>query len=215
MRACDEIDITRLDGSLVRRIQLAIRGMTAYFGEISPDGQQVAFVGGLAPFDRPAEFGLHLITASGAFRTLVHTSEASAAHSIGWSSDSTRILYDEADRVYAVVTGSGTISTIADGSYPSWSPDGSWIAFRRPDGTAAIVSPDDGAKTRDGVRSIEVERGLRWSPDSRYVLFTARGTGEIRTMDLSTGHVALLLRPRDQYTDSRLRWAQGLFVDWR
>jgi hypothetical protein len=135
----DEVDITLLNGETLVRVQPAIRGMLAISAELSPDGQSIAFGGNYASLTARAVFGLHLLTLSGEIRTLVQTDEPETPLSIGWSRDGQTIVYDRAGQVLLYHLKTNTTTVLAQGSRPAWSPDGLWIAYRRPDGSNITV----------------------------------------------------------------------------
>jgi Tol biopolymer transport system component len=200
--------ITTLNGQTIAVFRPMVHGMAEFAAELSPDRRVIAFLGSVA--NAPgvgAAFGLHLLDESGSVRTLVETIEAETPSSIGWSTDGHTIVYDSSNRIFLYHMKTNTSSFFADGSYPTWSPDGLWIAYQRPGGAAALVSPDrvHSKKILDNVR---IAAGLRWSPDSSYLLFTdVRG---IKVLDIARGTTATVYVPIDQYTESRLRWVRGL-----
>ena len=206
----DEVDITDLDRTIFTKIQPSIRGMLSFHAELSPNGQSIAFAGDFAPFNARGVYGLHLLGVSGEIRTLVATTEARTPSSVGWSRDGRTIVYDLEDRVLLYHLDTGSSSPLADGSRPAWSPDGLWIAYRRPDGTAALIRPD-GTDSKHILDNVQLGWGLQWTPDSRYLLYTDATAGGIRVVDTKTRRTATIFRPLDgNYTESRLRWVRGM-----
>jgi len=202
------IDIVTVQGRIVTTVQPLVRVMTVLYAELSPDRSMIAFVGGCTDHnDIKVTYGLHVLDMSGEVQTLVRTSEDQEPRSIGWSRDGTLIVYDSSERVFTYNVGTHTSTFVVDGSYPAWSPDGSRIAFRRPNGTAALVR-SDGTESKSILDSVQLRAGLRWSPDGRYLLFT--DAGGIKVLDLPGDRIATVFVPIDQYTDSRLRWVRGL-----
>ena len=64
--------------------------------------------------------------------------------------------------------GSGAHDLVA-GSFPAWSPDGAWIAFRGTEGVdLALIRPDGSDLTTLGARNAECPV---WSPDGRRILY--------------------------------------------
>ena len=206
--AHDQIDISTVGGRAVTSIHLNVRGLTALYAELSPDQRAIAVVGGLSgPADRMPVYGIHLFRLSGESKTLVATTEPEAPHSIGWSKDGNSIVYDTAERVWVYQLDTSTSSFLADGDHPTWSPDGAWIAYRRIDGTAALVSPD-GSHSKRILGGAKIRAGLRWSPDSRYLLFS--DASGIKVLDLADDQIAVVFVPIDQYNETRLRWVRDL-----
>jgi len=200
-----KINITTPEGEVVRTIAPTVRGMTFVEAELSPDGAQIAFVGNFAGFsEKPAPFGIQLLTLDGKLRTLVPTPDRQHSQSIGWSKDSRRIVYDTGNRIFIFDLSNGSSEFFADGNHPAWSPDGEWIGYVGLDGYAHVVSPDR-ARSRKVLDRVKLGRGLRWSPDSRYMLYADwRG---IEVLDLSTNRTATVYHPIDpQVTEARFCW---------
>ena len=173
----DAIYLAKEDGSVVRRL-------TNGFGPSwSPDGTKIAFWRYLET-SPPAK--LYVINADGTGERLISSAGAAAS----WSPDGTKLLYST-----PVGTPNGGIMVSnADGSnrrlllsndfndpgtgdwlgYPSWSPDGTLIAFVRSNyekGSQIFLMNADGS-------SPHVLSGLlaaddpSWSPDGRTLAFT-------------------------------------------
>ncbi len=207
----DEIDITTLDRKVETRIFPVLHSMLPFAAELSPDGQAVAFTGQFAARDLSrADYGLHLVKVSGETRTLVVTSEPQTPLSIGWSKDGRTIVYDVDGRIRLYRLDTDTTATLINGSRPAWSRDGEWIAYRRADGGASLIHPD-GTGQRNILQHEQLGWGMRWSPDSRYLLYSGFG---VRVLELATGRTATLFTPLyspvdPAYTEAGLRWVRG------
>jgi hypothetical protein len=207
----DEIDITTLDRKVETRIFPVIHSMLPFAAELSPDGRAVAFTGQFASRDLSrADYGLHLVKFSGETRTLVMTTEVQTPLSIGWSKDGRTIAYDLDGRICLYHLDTDSTATLINGSRPAWSQDGKWIAYRRADGGASLIHPD-GSGQRNILEQVELGWGMRWSPDSRYLLYSRFG---IRVLELATGRTATIFMPfysliEPGYTEAGLRWVRG------
>ena len=117
-----------------------------------------------------------------------------ASCSLGWSSDSTRIVYerDNKIRVYDIRTG-GT-ANLGEGVCPTWSPSGDWIAYRSLESEAMLMTPNGDARTRL-MPGRKILGFLHWSPDSAYLLFSE----EVRWNPLNASQL-VVLRVRDRET---------------
>jgi hypothetical protein len=88
-----------------------------------------------------------------------------------WSPDDKQIVYeiDGNVRVYDTVRKASTV--LVKGTGPTWSPDGSWIAFRDDDTYYAVHA--DGTNRIKLFHKKGAESGLYWSPDSRIVAYVS------------------------------------------
>ena len=91
--------------------------------------------------------------------------------SIGWSPDGSALTYSSSDKVFIYDLAARKATLIADGTNPAWSPDGIGIAYRNKDKQASLVHPR-GGPSRVVMPEIRILKGIRWSPDSSFLLVT-------------------------------------------
>lgn len=163
----------------------------------SPDGTRIAFVA-----SRDLSVALVVMDANGAHRTTladhlgVVVGVRGGVHfgsevPMSWSPDGRHIVFvaSVADRaqLYVTPTDRPAVERIgpADlyGVSPSWSPDGTQIAFRRLYGGSQpdevwVVRPngEDLHKLSDSPAVIDVFPGAAWAPDGKRLAFLAEGT---------------------------------------
>ena len=174
--------VSRPDGSQRRVLGPHDGGTPAW----SPDGRRLAFSrrGANEPPD------LYTIAVDGAGLTKI----AERASAPRFSPDGRRIAYvvedpsrNRTDVVVANADGSGPVTltaSLAGYTYapPSWSPDGSRLAFVR-SGRIAVVRPDGTALRRyASIGSVNV---VEWSPDGTRLLFA--DAGGVAFVDVATG----------------------------
>jgi hypothetical protein len=90
---------------------------------------------------------------------------------ISWSPDASAIAYSSANKILIYGVRDREAHSIADGTNPSWSPNGGQIAYRDKNGNAAVFNLGD-RSVRILMPDIQIRWGVRWSPDSEYVLVT-------------------------------------------
>jgi dipeptidyl aminopeptidase/acylaminoacyl peptidase len=113
-----------------------------------------------------------------------------------WSPDGTEIAFDRYDdptqtfNIFVVPAGGGTPTDLSGGFHPGgisdlqpdWSPDGSRILFTsdRPDTFRSdlwTMNPD-GSNVRQVTNTQDLdEHDATWSPDGRWIAYTAEGKG--------------------------------------
>jgi TolB protein len=144
----------------------------------SPDGKHILFYGGE---------GLTVMDVDGSGRRTVRSCSVSPE---AWSSDSRHfVCSDYEEGILVVDTVDGTVKQLADeGSTPSWSPDGTSIAFVDENKLYAIPAAG-GTRRRLGIRKLPDIPAPAWSRDSqrlayvsvesadRYSLWTIRADG--------------------------------------
>lgn len=180
---------------------------------LSTDGTKVAFTskskkGSLQCSDNPTVLEI-LDIATGEFTTVPYPGETLMGDSpLSWSPDGRYLvgqlgsMETSTQHVALIEIASGKGKTIAEGTAPSWSPKGDWIAYVvagpggqkcmliRPDGTdlRMIYTPANKA----GPYSI-LYRSAVWSPDGRELMFNEMKADEpsvrVTKLDLTTGTV--------------------------
>jgi len=175
------------------------KGLEVFDGDvaISADGSKLACV---TRSIAGAPSHIRILDVKAGKVTVAPEAADNAGPALSWSPDGRRIAFVRDDKisrngvpvpslrsVYVLNIESGTVSKIADGAWPSWSPSGEWIAFfdhsphrddpkggwyatnanrvslMRPDGTDSRVlfAFDDDEDLR---------RHPVWSPDSKTIL---------------------------------------------
>jgi WD40 repeat protein len=178
--ACaDATTIETLNGGLVWQIPGSITGIRAL--AVSPDGRRVAFDGTYTAAAVPASSGsvkslkttgVHYADARSGrvLRVFARSQAPDSSVGIGWSPNSGAFAFANQNRIYIVDLSTGVSKTVAEGQYPTWSPDGRWIAFRSMDGWAMVIDWTTLVSHRLLSRYRILDAAIRWSPDSQYVL---------------------------------------------
>ena len=170
---------------------------------ISPDGSQLACVTREMP---GAPAGLRILDLKSGKVTVGPEMPERASSGISWSPDGRRIVFDmysyrpaDADvvsSIYVLDLASGTVSKIAEGKSPSWSPSGEWIAFiyiNKPHSKieyrVTLMHPDGTASRVLRAFHQEVAPNLKpvWSPASNALLLN-----ESRNPDKATWNIYLV-----------------------
>jgi Tol biopolymer transport system component len=165
----------------------------------SPDGQFIAFVS-----DRttalPTLWLMNAADGSGRHALAAPGLQQDDVDALAWSPDGSQLavtLFNEPGPTeIALVPMNSTpgnrqlsqvISSLPPGSFdPSWSPDGSWLAFAAHDGASVEIyaaQADGSAVTRltsDGL----LARSPAWSPDGGHIAYLANKTGDFEIFEI-------------------------------
>lgn len=165
-----------------------MNGMIVDKGEVAPNGANVAFVGRYRTAS-PEESaggrawvdGLFVVqfTPNPVTTQIVpclrkrHATDDDLCGDIkiSWAPSSNSVAYSWRGSIWIFSAKSKRSTPIAKGKEPNWSPDGNWISFRSEEGHAMLFSLIDRSE-RALMPNRLILSGLRWSPDSKYMLFS-------------------------------------------
>jgi Tol biopolymer transport system component len=159
--------------------------LAAYSPVFSPDGAKIAFRGyprqGLSA-SGGANYDLYVMNADGSGATNVTTSPDDVQSGFSqyyaqWSPDSSMIAYDSDDGGLYVVKADGSdMGKLVEGGNPTWSPDGSWIAFvmGRDHGADLWKIHPDGTGLTQLTQVTGWDELPVWSPDGSRITFLSQ-----------------------------------------
>ncbi len=179
--------ICRTDDKGKLKTNTTYAGTNAAEYALSPDGKKVALVVRgdifLANTEKPNEA-----------KRLTNT--PLREQHVRWSPDGKNIVFESnrtgANKIYAIniATKETTQITKMAGidSFPTYSPDGNWIAFLRGPKTSVYVVKSDGSGEQLLVKGPKIEM-LRWSPDGKWISYAQEN--DIRVEDAFVARVTL------------------------
>ncbi|HEX4230366.1 MAG TPA: hypothetical protein VHZ07_16945 [Bryobacteraceae bacterium] len=88
---------------------------------------------------------------------------------ISWFNNGAAITYAKRGKIFIYKLADRSDIAITNGMNPAWSPDGRWIAYRDDIGHTFVIDP--GTRSWHAlIPNIKILGGIRWSPDSQFVL---------------------------------------------
>jgi len=182
----------------------------------SPDGKKIAFVS-----DRTGHELIYVMNADGTGeQEPVSDPNADSIHP-QWSPDSTKLIYcldddlhppkKNASDILVLDLATKKITTLITGgvnTYPSYSPDGTKVAFRRMIGdmnSEVFVANSDGTNQRNISNHMAFDGWPSWSPDSKQIAFASnrRSSYQIFLMNADGSNVRLLSNTEGRATEPR------------
>jgi TolB protein len=193
-----DIYIVNPDGSNLRRLTYEEAGYPSW----SPDGSQIVFSSRI-------EGDLYVINVhDGTSRKLIHT-PGDDRNPI-WSPDGSQIAYISfvhqdgifGDRIF-VINADGSNNQMLSPEFsaqgmPSWSPNSRYLAFigRTPGERYDSLYLADTYNPNAPIRKLAenayysyTERWTMWSPDGRYLAFSARNANGLYTVEIGSGQI--------------------------
>ena len=231
--------LTRPDGTGLHRLTKAPNG--AYFSPVwSPDGAKIAafivqpapgYVAKLVIMNADGS-NAHIISAVslilGAFFGSISEVTTPLAKLISWSPDSSRLVAPMGNSQFALLSADGVHLRQISGDHPTWSPDGSFVAYYTHVNPTGINPQTDFVSYTDPslrIALFDVQTGqvhtlnhianlsggaLAWSPDGRFLAYssTAQDTSE------SLVSSSALMLARADGSDQRMvaQW-QGGYIE--
>jgi Tol biopolymer transport system component len=169
----------------------AVTTLDDYMPVWSPDGAHIAYLSS----DIIAYVSeLHLVRPDGSDDRLLATN-VPIFMPVSWSPDGQQIAFINNERQLCIVDLSGDIRClegVGDSNFPSWSPDGTFIAFNAATEGSANIFTVTSELTE--LRQLTFETTLtaynpKWSPDSKFVVFVLnedRYNSDIAVVEIET-----------------------------
>jgi Tol biopolymer transport system component len=183
------------DGTGLRRLTQT-PGLDNYLPDWSPDGKEIAFIGGQHGTDESTS-ELYVIDATGQnLRQLTHNT--AQEYGVSWAPDGRRLVFGSKQsgtwQIYTI-NADGTGQTLLDsggGNAPAWSPDGRTIAFTsdRAGHDSIYLMDAAGGHVRRLTLDDNHDDNAAWAPDGRRLTYAAtlNGTNDIFMIDADGGH---------------------------
>ena len=177
------LNVITVDSGQVEKITDS--SVNATFAEWSPDGQFIAYLNrtNISPGSADSDTDLMLYDVKAGVSDRLGTANTRGAN-LRWSPQSTAIVYnsdhlDENHEIYVVDIEDKEITRLTDNAFvdrqPTWSPDGSQIAFSsdRTGLRQIFIMDADGGHVHQLVVTEDAATFPAWSPDGSQIAFQA------------------------------------------
>ena len=124
-------------------------------------------------------------------------------HSMAISPSGNRVLFDARGDIFSVPAGDGTINNLTNKQgvraiYPTWSPDGKWIAYYSDETGEYEVYLQENKEFAAPRQVTSGSKGwkyqAKWSPDSRYLVFFDRSM-KLQLLDVENSNITEIDEP--------------------
>lgn len=178
-----QIFVAAPDGS--NRRALTPAGGNAFRPRWSPDGAHLAFLSfscavGQACDQKASPTSLAVIKPDGSDRQILEENLRNVL-TLEWSPDGKWLAFDAEDqratpagfalRVWVVAFDGSELHTVAEGQFPSWSPDGATLAYSHVGATHLVAEDGTGDRLLLQPTAAGSAIGARWSPDGSQLAF--------------------------------------------